>query len=135
MPMARSWYGESFRGRVHRACGRAVVTVGTHVAVEAKRVTHVQWGTLRRSIHVAPTGYDGAGDERAAQGRDLLSSANPETATHTSEGAAVEVGSWLPYACAEWIGRGHPGITEGLEMVRGARVALIVKTAFAEEGL
>jgi hypothetical protein len=135
MPLSRSWYGESLHGRVHRAAGRAIVTLGTHVAVETKRVTHVQYGTLKRSVHVAPTGYDGAGDEGAASGQDMLSAVDPSVATHTAEGAAIEVGSWLPYACAEWIGRGHPGINEGMEMVRGARASLIVGQAFREEGL
>lgn len=107
-------------------------------AVETKRVTHVQFGTLRRSVHAAPVDYVGDDDITQAEKEDMSAGeflstsmvSNPEGA-----GPTVEIGSWLPYACAEWVGRGHPGVTEGLESVRGARANRIVMQAFREEGL
>lgn len=133
MPMARTWEGMALATRVRRAAGRAIVATGLNVAIETKRVTHVQYGNLRRSVHAAPVKYDGGDDENRAASDDLLFPL-PEP-TQTTLGPAVEVGSWLPYACVEWIGRGHPGITQGLENVRGSKMRGLVMTAFREEGL
>jgi hypothetical protein len=108
------------------------------VAVDTKRVTHVLNGDLRRSIHAAPVNYDGSEDEGEVVNNptaDLLMSKLPEMATRTPFGPSVEVGSWMPYACVEWVGRGHPGITEGLEAVRGAQTDKVVHAAFRQEGL
>ena len=127
--------------KVNRASGRAIVGIGVAVAIETKLVTHVISGTLRRSVHAAPEGYEvefgryGAGDEEMAQQGDLMMIYGPPSPTPTPFGPVIEVGSWLPYACAEWVGRGHPGVTQGLEMVRGRRADLIVAQAFREEGL
>lgn len=123
--------------KINRATGRAIVGIGVRVAVETKEVTHVISGTLKRSVHAAPEGYDGYeidADALADEG-DLLFVLGPPHATQTKFGAVIEVGSWLPYACAEWVGRGHPGVTQGLEMTRGRRADLIVAQAFREEGL
>lgn len=138
MPLARTWEGVTLRDRVHRAGGRAIVGLAVAAAVETKRVTHVQFGTLRRSVHAAPVDYVGDDDMTKAEKEDMSAGeflstsmvSNPEGA-----GPTVEIGSWLPYACAEWVGRGHPGVTEGLESVRGARANRIVMQAFREEGL
>lgn len=141
MPMARVWNGLELQERVNRAAGRAIVAIGTDVAVNTKRVTHRITGTLARSVHVAPPGqeHDDEQELRQAQTTDLMLSSFGATsfATRigTALGPAVEVGSWLPYACVEWVGRQHPGVQQGLEMSRGARADLIVMTAFREEGL
>lgn len=129
------WDGMSVMERFERATARAAVSIGMHVAVETKRVTHVVEGTLRRSVHAAPAGYDGAGDELVAQATDMHNMASPPQATITPTEALVEVGSWLPYACVEWIGRGHPGITQGMEMTRGVTCDRIVRAALRQEGL
>ncbi len=137
MPVAvkREWYGPEVKKRVHRATGRALIAFGTRVAVETKMVTHVVTGTLRRSIHAAPAHYEGAySDEKMAPDQDLLLTAHMVEATPVPQGYAIEVGSWMPYACVEWIGRGHPGVTQGLEAARPAAGAIFEK-AFREEGL
>lgn len=131
----RDWHGKSIQARVHRASARSILRIGEEIAAATKRITHVQFGTLRRSIHVAPAGYDGAGDEGAAKNGDLMRGASWIDAGVAGANPVVEVGSWLPYACAEWIGRGHPGITQGLEMVRGVQADAIVVAAFKAEGL
>ena len=131
----REWHGDEIRIRVNRASGRGIVGIGEATSVETKRVTHVGLsGNLRRSVHAAPVGYDGSNDESTAELSDLTSVIDGEP-TSTPLGPAVEVGSWLDYACAEWVGRSHPGVTQGLEQVRGARADRIMRKAFAEEGL
>lgn len=132
---AREWHGMELSARVHRASARAILKIGETVAANTKRVTHVQFGTLRRSVHVAPAGYDGANDERMARSGDLQTGMTWIDRGQAGANPVVEVGSWLPYACAEWIGRGHPGVTQGLEMVRGAEADAIVFGAFKSEGL
>lgn len=135
--VAREWDGLTLQARIHRACGRAIIGVGMAAAVETKRITHRHSGTLARSVHVAEAGRIADEDEDMAEAAhtDLLMSRGFPEAKHTPDGTAVEVGSWLPYACVEWVGRGHPGITQGLEAVRGARATMIVRQAFMEEGL
>lgn len=136
--MERSWFGDEFTARVNRASGRAIIGIAVQVAVDTKRVTHVLNGDLRRSIHAAPVNYEGSGDEREVvdnPSADMLMSSLPELASPTPIGPAVEVGSWMPYACVEWVGRGHPGITEGLEAVRGAHTDKVIRAAFRQEGL
>lgn len=137
MPMARSWNGMTIEQRVNRAAGRAIVAIGVNVAVDTKRVSHRISGTLVRSVHAAPAG-ESHDEERelreAQQGGDLLLLGGQVHATPTPFGPAIEVGSWLPYACVEWVGRQHPGVEQGLEMARG-RVDAIIVQAFREEGL
>ena len=130
--VTRTWGGDEIELRSQRAAGRAVVAIAVNAASETKRLTHRFSGTLARSTHAAPVGYEGSGDERVARGADMNDIPH---ATHTAEGPAVEVGSWLPYACVEWVGRGHPGVTQGVEATRGARVDAIVAAAFRAEGL
>jgi hypothetical protein len=127
------WHGGRIAAAGARAAGRGIVGITEAVVVETKRVTHVQFGTLRRSVHGAPVGYDGSSDEVGAATTDLagLIKAVP---TPTAVGLSTEVGSWLPYACAEWVGRSHPGVTQGLEQVRGARADGIMRAAFKAEG-
>jgi len=135
MSMERSWHGLELEERVQHATGRAIIGIGMAVVVNTKEITHVITGTLRRSTHMAPVDYDGSGDESAAQTQDMSMLMSSPEVHHDALGASIEVGSWLPYACAEWIGRGHPGITQGVESVRGVRTQRIVAQSFAEEGL
>ena len=136
MTVKTSWYGEELVAKMNTATARAVISVGEHIAVETKRVTHVMSGNLRRSVHTAPKDYDGSGDEGAAGSGDMMMAGSVnEASIQTSEGPMLEVGSWLPYACAEWVGRGHPGIEQGVEMVRGERIQAIFAQSFTEAGL
>lgn len=135
--MARTsyrWRGDEVQARFNRAAARGLIAIAENVAVETKRVTHIQEGTLRRSVHAAPVGYNGAADEVTAKTTDMQGLINL-AAVMASIAPALEVGSWLPYACAEWVGRSHPGVTQGLETVRGKRAEGIMVQAFAEEGL
>lgn len=137
MPWARQWNGLTIMDRAHRAAGRGIIGIGMAVGVETKILTHKLSGTLARSVHVAPARYElGETDEKLAEaGHDLALSVRTMHATPTPEGPAVEVGSWVSYACVEWVGRGHPGVTEGLEAVRGPRANKIMQQAFFEEHL
>lgn len=141
MPMrTRTWEGLTIKKKIDRAGGRAIVGIGMVAVVETKRVTHVLSGTLRRSTHMAAPGEYHDDDEHEAErvedggrGKDL--GLKPAHAAHTPIGQVIEVGSWLPYACVEWVGRMHPGITQGIEAARGARADAVVRQAFREEGL
>jgi hypothetical protein len=125
------WFGPEIELRMRRATGRAVIAIGVNVAADTKRLTHVISGNLRRSVHTAPADYDGSGDLKLAKESDIPNHLEP---TEVPEGAQIQVGSWLPYACVEWIGRGHPRITQGLEMQRGIRSYTIVREAMRQEG-
>ncbi len=135
MPMARSWNGLEIQQRVHRAAARSIIGIGMEMAMDGKRISHHISGTLVRSIHVAPLGAPHGEDEKISASVDMMFAGGRIEATKTPLGPAVEVGSWLPYACVEWVGRDHPGITQALEAVRGARADMIVATAWREEGL
>ena len=131
----REWHGDEILRKQRRATGRGIVGIAEAVSAETKRVTHVgESGNLRRSVHAAPVGYDGSNDENLVADTDLATVITGQ-ATTTPFGPAVEVGSWMPYACAEWVGRSHPGVTQGLEQVRGARADRIMQAAFRAEGL
>lgn len=132
----REWYGPEVQMRVHRASGRGIVSIGMHISNATKIITHKLSGTLARSVHVAPGFYESAGsDERYSLTADLGPQFSHIEPIPTKDGPAVEVGSWLSYACVEWVGRGHPGITQGMEAVRGQVAWAIMKRAFREEGL
>lgn len=137
MPMvARSWNGLEIEAKINRAAGRAIVGIALVAAVETKKVTHVLSGTLRRSVHAATVGEFHDDDENAAQGgQDLSIGTEAHAVSIGGVAQVVEVGSWISYACVEWVGRMHPGVTQGVEMARGARADAIVAQAFREEGL
>ena len=137
MPVSvkREWFGDELEMRMRRAAGRGIVAIGMNVVRETKPITHRISGTLARSVHAAPLGYEGYDeDEREAPSVDLMLLHGVPPATPTPLGAAVEVGSWLPYACVEWVGRGHPGVTQGLELARSQATSIMTR-AFKEEGL
>lgn len=135
----RQWFGPELEARMQRANARATISMGMYAATFTKEVTHVISGTLKRSVHVAPAGYepDEQMEEAAARAGDLISMfMGVETVQQVGAFASIiEVGSWLPYACAEWVGRGHPGVTQGVELVRGVMADSIVLKAYREEGL
>lgn len=131
---ARTWNGITIAQKIERAGGRAIVGIGVAAAVETKKVTHVLSGTLRRSVHAAPPNEFHDDDERGAEHADLMIGSTPHSAP-SKFGPVIEVGSWISYACVEWVGRMHPGVTQGVEMVRGGRADMIVAQAFREEGL
>lgn len=134
--VSRTWNGLTIQSKIDRAAGRAIVGVGVLASVETKRVTHKITGTLARSVHAAePMEYHELDEQDAAGGADLMENVGELHAGKIPFGRVIEVGSWISYACAEWVGRGHPGVTQGLEVTRGARTDAIVKQAFIEEGL
>jgi hypothetical protein len=143
--MASNWNGLTILERKNRACSRALIGIGMRVAVETKNVTHVISGTLRRSVHAAPSGYSPSEDaeeqlaestDKGGQQQDLMIyyPLTPDQDPTVAGLTLLEVGSWLPYACAEWVGRGHPGVTQGLELARTTNDAVVLQ-AFVEEGL
>lgn len=135
MPMTRVWHGETIRRKGHRAAGRGIVGIAVAISRETKIVTDKISGTLARSVHAAPARYEGAEqDETDAAGGQDLGSRIP-LATPTGLGPACEVGSWVSYACVEWVGRGHPGVQQGLEKVRGPQANAIMAQAWREEGM
>jgi hypothetical protein len=135
--VSKSWYGPELEAKIKRATGRSIVAIGMAIAVETKIVCHVVSGNLRRSIHAAPIRYTDADQDlrNVETYADLMLLYGPPPPTWTPLGPSIEVGSWLPYACVEWVGRMHPGVTQGLEMVRGQRADKIVFAAFKAEGL
>ncbi len=137
MPMARRWNGLELHARMDRAHARAIIGIGMEVTRETKILTHRISGSLARSVHIAPVGYEGADDDqRQAEGGEDLAFAFAHTKAEEAPygGRMIEVGSWMPYACVEWVGRGHPGITQGLENARGTAWEYIAQ-AYREEGL
>ncbi len=131
--VSSEWHGPEIQKKMQRATGRAVIAIGENVATEAKMIAHVVTGTLRRSIHTAPRGYLGSGDEGAAQSANL-SNVGMEGVSYEGAAALIEVGSWLSYACVEEVGRGHQFITPAVELVR-TRAHSIFQQAVREEGL
>lgn len=132
--MSGVWYGLELEARAQAASATAAIELADSIVEDTKRLVHVISGDLRRSIHSAPVGYmDAEIDESSASHGDIDNVSNPGEIQHAG-GPQLEVGSWLPYACVEWVGRGHPGITQGLEMNRLKATALMIE-AFRGEGL
>lgn len=90
--VSRTWHGSEFIARERRANGRAIVGMAVSVAVEMKKVAHEVSGDLKRSVHAAAVESMG---EREVD-------ADSQKAARTGPTSwAVEVGSWMPYACVE----------------------------------
>ncbi len=137
MRMNREWNGMSLAEKASRADARALIGIGMQTVRETKIVTHRISGSLARSVHAAPVGYEGYETDKsqAEGGADLMMQHANTAPTELPDGGwAIEVGSWMPYACVEWIGRGHPGITQGLEAAR-SMAGRIFAQAYREEGL
>jgi hypothetical protein len=124
-----SWNGGDLVDRCKRAQARAVVAIGELAAQEAKRLAHVYTGTMRRSIHVAPAGYQGHFDEAIARDGEV-----PGITPEEVQNATVEVGSWVHYAEIEEVERGHEFIAPAVESVRTQANEVIIRAAH-EEGL
>lgn len=114
------WNGDEVSRRFHRAVGRGTIGIAERISREAKQFVHVITGTLRRSIHVARTGTSG---NVGANWQNVM----------RRDGAVVEVGSWITYACVEEVGRGHRYMQPALERGRSYAVQ-IMRRAFKEEG-
>lgn len=115
------WKGDDILRRGKRAVARGTIAIAENIGGHAKRNAHVISGDLRRSIHVAAHNSGGLGRATAQ-------------AAATHDGALVDVGSWLDYACVEEVGRGHrymqPAVEEGRTTAH-----LTMRAAFAAEGL
>ena len=115
------WHGDEIKRRAERANARGTIAIGEGVVSAAKRVVHVISGTLRRSIHAAAARTGGTIDATTQNVR-------------TKDGAVVDAGSWIEYACVEETGRGHAYMQPAVEQVR-ATVHITMQQAYAEEGL
>lgn len=129
--VASEWRGDDHKTRMRRAAGRSLIAIGENIVADAKPLTHVVTGTLRRSLHTAPVGY--AGDDAGAATADLPN-ADLGDVTYEDEGAYIEMGSWLPYANYEFNVRGHDALTPAVEASRGYADDIIAR-AVREEGL
>lgn len=130
--VVRRWRGDDILTRMKRATGSGLIAIAENVVAEGKRNAHVISGTMKRSIHAAPAGYDGGDDEIRAVSSDLPSVKTPSP---HPVGWAVEAGSWMPYACVEEVGRGHQFMTPAVESVRGVKATAIMTAAFKRERL
>lgn len=133
------WNGLTIQEQANRAKGRGLVGIGMSIATEGKRNADVISGTMRRSIHVAELNYTGGDDLEVSTGTDPEDQSygppNITIPTYVGGEAALEVGSWVPYACVEEVGRGHTFMQPAVEVVQGARAEALMIKAFAEEGL
>lgn len=136
-----TWDGAEAKAKARRAVNRAMVALGARTTSGAKQRVHRLTGTLSRSIHEAPPDYatQATGDLKAAQDaahggqeQDLAGSEMaklPVWDEHSE--AAMEVGSYLPYACVEEAR--HPYLAPALDEAMASAEATF-KQAFAEEG-
>jgi hypothetical protein len=131
----RTWHGPEFIARERRANGRAIVGMAVAVAVEMKKVAHVQDNQLRPSIHAAAVESAG-GRLVTAPGSDMDAPLGTQANARTGDSSwAVEVGSWMPYACVENNrGGAHRFADIGWELSHPT-FAPKLKRAWREEGL
>lgn len=129
------WDGQEIAMRSKRAMGRGLIGIANAVVTEGKRNAHVISGTMMRSIHAAPHGYSGGNDAAEAATQDLAMGASVVDVSTTGFDAVIDVGSWMPYACVEEVGRGHAFMAPAVQMVSGPRSVGLMTQAFAEEGL
>ena len=119
----RTWHGDEIVARSRRANGRAVIGMGEQASREMKGASHQVSGDLRRSIHAAKVGTMGTIE---ADGGTVL-----ERPTRV----ALEVGSWLPYACVENNrGGAHRFADIGWQLAAPRRMPTLQR-AWREEGL
>lgn len=128
-----TWRGGELQLRQRRAYGRGLIGIGEAVATRGKENAHVITGTMRRSIHTAEPDYTGGNDLGIAQGGG--EPRNLDEPVFEGIDAALEVGSWVPYACVEETGRGHTFMAPAVEEVSGAIAEGLMREAFAQEGL
>jgi hypothetical protein len=121
-PYKLTWLGDVMVARAARAIGKGMIGIGERVVVNAQMNAHVVTNTLRPSIHLAVP--NSSGDQRA----DTMN-------IMTTDGAALEAGSWLDYACVEEVGRGHAFMGPAVEEVAGPVAEDVMGAAFRSEGL
>ncbi len=119
----REWNGEELTRDRRRADARALIGMGTTVGIEMQNAAHVISGDLKRSVHAAK--IDTLGEVRA-------STANVQ---HAPDQFALEVGSWLPYACVEENRGGtHRFASLGYDLAKPTFDATMQR-AYREEGM
>lgn len=128
----QEWHGDKIERHMKRAIDRACVGIATSVATDGKRNVHVITGTLRRSIHSAPVKYMGLDDHERAMVSEIPNATTADV-TGGADHSKLEVGSWLPYACVEEVGRGHRFMQPAVESHIGQRSHAIVQQAIREE--
>lgn len=104
MPNKFVWKGRQVSDGVRRAVEKGMRDWGDEVTDQAKARAHVITGTLQRSLHTAPGGYDGSGDESVARGQAIGSGGIGGLAgvpNWDGETAVIDVGSWVSYAIHE----------------------------------
>lgn len=131
------WFGNEIIARARRALARGLIGTGMEVVVAGKRNAHVDTGTMRRSIHLAPANFTGGDDYSEAYGENGEGRELPNVVEPTPRGSVdwvLLVGSWVPYACVEEVGRGHQFMTPAMDIGRSMSDRIMAQ-AFAEEGL
>lgn len=104
----RSWRGKQVSDAVKRNVARAFGEFGLRAERHAKRELRkghgVETGTLRRSIHTAPPGYDWGGDSGSSEmgGRTVVGEIVGDRIT-------LQLGSGLTYALP--VHQGHHSFT------------------------
>jgi len=135
--MKLRWNGEAVVSEVTERMARAMAEIGLRVETESKRELRkghgVLTGTLRRSIHSAPVGYNWQADDvmpsvgTPERGGDVV------TPKLQNKQMVVEVGSGLRYAMAVHQGHhrfgGYHYLTTGVERVRSQVVAIVRRHA------
>ena len=115
-----TWNGDEAERRFRRAIGRATIATGEGVSAFGKQFVHVESGDLMRSIHtaVARTLGEREPNQWNIQDRD---------------GAVLDVGSWLDYACVEEVGRMHQFMHPAIDAERPFTETRF-RVAFKQEG-
>lgn len=96
------WHGQRIKRKLERAVARATIAWAMLVSTEAKMDVHRVTGTLSRSIHAAPSNYDGGSDIMLAKASALSGIVGqvPRWLGNRSV-AEVAAGSWIDYAKTE----------------------------------
>jgi hypothetical protein len=135
------WDGDRLELAMGEGCAGMVIELGGRIARTAKTLVHVNTGTLMRSIHAAPLMTDHTADQELARGvgpkarhargeylsdipgssvgedlQDIRGDFIQPEEVMTREGAAIEVGSWVDYACVEETGRHHQYMQPAAEL-------------------
>lgn len=134
-----TWLGSEVSARTALAENAALVAIAQDVVAGGKMYVHRLTGTLSRSIHAAPVGYeDGEGDRGSAMAGSDLGGAfgmSIDMVTQQGNGAAIWAGSWIIYAYIQEIIRGNLYMTQAVDDVSGERAQSHMTQAFAEAGL
>ena len=99
-PSQFTWSPAGVLRKEKRAVDRATVATMNIAASNAKMVVHRVFGTLSRSIHVAPLGYKGDADQSMAEAGISLQD-DRAIVKWDNFGLSLFVGSWLDYSLVE----------------------------------